>query len=327
MNKKFCITAICLMLCAALFADSEQEILKEAFADYSTPIVINYVTEAALFTKNASDVSFQEMTTICFTNISDQPIKAITFEYSVYDASHKQLYKNKITGKNVASFAISRNGTKNGKIEKQPLNRASILRDKVAAAKNNVVEITKISIQFNKGKKDLSKAEIDACIYKSELDLYKDNEIQIKLQYNPFAKKCNLVTETAFENAYLECKFETDGTEEKAEAVAAADADEEDSEAEDAEDEDADEEEIELDDEEAVAVKSTKKGSVYITEVQFDESEAEYAEELLIEYLDADTADGLSPAAIQKKAHRIIINDEEKLDQVKAFAAVMNTIM
>ncbi len=331
MNKKFCITAICLMLCAVLFADSEQEILKEAFSDYSTPIVINYVTETALFTKNAANVSFQEMTTISFTNISDQPIKAITFEYSVYDESHKQLYKNKITGKNVASFAIQRSGTKNGKLEKEPLNRASILRNKVASAKNNTVEITKISIQFAKGKKDLSKAEIEACLYKSELDLYKDSQIKIKLQYNPFAKKCNLVTETAFENAYLDCKFETDGAEEAA-AVAKAedteDTDEEDSDAEDAEDIEADEEEeIELDDEEAVAVKSTKKGSVYITEVPFDESEAEYAEELLIEYLDSDTADGLSPSAIQKKANRIIINDEEKLDQVKAFATILNTIM
>ena len=319
MNKKFCITAICLMLCAALFADSEQEILKEAFADYSTPIVINYVTETALFTKNASNVSFQEMTTISFTNISDQTIKAITFEYLVFDASHKQLYKNKITGKNVASFAMSRNGTKNGKLEKEPLNRASILRNKVASAKNNVIEITKISIQFAKGKKDLSKSEIDACIYKSELDLYKDSQIKIKLQYNPFAKKCNLVTETAFENAYLSCKFETDGAEKDAAVAEAEDAEEI-----EAEDE---EEEIEVDDEEAVAVKSTQKGSVYITEVPFDESEAEYAEELLIEYLDSDTADGLSPSAIQKKANRIIINDEEKLDQVKAFATILNTIM
>ena len=331
MNKKFCITAICLMLCAVLFADSEQEILKEAFSDYSTPIVINYAIETPLFTKNASNVSFQEMTTISFTNISDQTIKAITFEYSVYDASHKQLYKNKITGKNVASFAISRNGAKNGKIEKAPLNQANTLRKKAIDAKNNVIEITKISIQFTKGKKDLSKAEIDACVYKSELDLYKDSQVKIQLQYNPFAKKCNLVTETASENAYLDCKFETDGAEEAA-AVAKAedteDADEEDSESEDAEDIEAeDEEEIELDDEEAVAVKSIKKGSVYITEVPFDESEAEYAEELLIEYLDAATADGLSPSAIQKKANRIIINDEEKLDQVKAFAAILNTIM
>ena len=326
MNKKFCIIAICLMLCACLFADSEQEILKDAFADYSTPIVINYAIETPLFTKNASDVSFQEMTTISFTNISDQTIKAITFEYLVFDASHKQLYKNKITGKNVASFAMSRNGTKNGKIEKAPLNKANTLRKKAIEAKSNIIEITKISIQFAKGKKDLSKAEIDACIYKSELDLYKDNQIKIKLQYNPFVRKCNLVTESAFENAYLNCKFETDGTEPavvaKAEAVA---DDEEDSEDEDAESEE--EEEIELDDEEAVAIKSTKKGSVYITEVPFDESEAEYAEELLIEYLDADSADGLSPSAMQKKANRIIINDEEKLEQVKAFAAILNTIM
>ena len=330
MNKKFCIIAICLMLCAGLFADSEQEILKEAFADYSTPIVINSVSETALFTKNASNVSFQEMTTISFTNISDQTIKAITFEYLVFDENHKQLYKNKIISKNVASFAIQRSGTKNGKLEKEPLNRASILRNKVASAKNNVIEITKISIQYNKGKKDLSKAEIDACIYKSELDLYKDNQIKIKLQYNPFAKKCNLVTESAFENAYLDCKFETDGTEPAvvAKAEVPADVDEEDSEDEDAEDIEADdEEEIVIDDEEAVAIKSTKKGSVYITEVPFDESEAEYAEELLIEYLDADTADGLSPSAMQKKANRIIINDEEKLEQVKAFAAILNTIM
>ena len=329
MNKKFCITAICLMLCAVLFADSEQEILKEAFSDYSTPIVINYAIETPLFTKNASNVSFQEMTTISFTNISDQTIKAITFEYSVYDASHKQLYKNKITGKNVASFAISRNGVKNGKIEKAPLNKANTLRKKAIEAKSNIIEITKISIQFAKGKKDLSKAEIDACIYKSELDLYKDSQIKIKLQYNPFAKKCNIVTESAFENAYLNCKYETDGAEPTAVAKAEAVADdEEDSEDEDAEDIEAeDEEEIELDDEEAVAVKSTKKGSVYITEVPFDESEAEYAEELLIEYLDSDTADGLSPSAIQKKANRIIINDEEKLEQVKAFAAILNTIM
>ena len=329
MNKKFCIIAICLMLCAGLFADSEQEILKDAFADYSTPIVINYAIETPLFTKNASDVSFQEMTTISFTNISDQTIKAITFEYSVYDASHKQLYKNKITGKNVASFAISRNGAKNGKIEKAPLNQANTLRKKAIDAKNNVIEITKISIQFTKGKKDLYKAEIDACIYKSELDLYKDSQIKIKLQYNPFTKKCNIVTESAFENAYLNCKYETDGAEPTAVAKAEAVADdEEDSEDEDAEDIEAEnEEEIELDDEEAVAVKSTKKGSVYITEVPFDESEAEYAEELLIEYLDADTADGLSPSAIQKKANRIIINEEEKLEQVKAFAAILNTIM
>ena len=194
MNKKFCITAICLMLCAGLFADSEQEILKDAFADYSTPIVINYAIETPLFTKNASNVSFQEMTTISFTNISDQTIKAITFEYLVFDASHKQLYKNKITGKNVASFAISRNGAKNGKIEKAPLNQANTLRKKAIDAKNNVIEITKISIQFTKGKKDLSKAEIDACVYKSELDLYKDSQVKIQLQYNPFAKKCNLVT-------------------------------------------------------------------------------------------------------------------------------------
>ena len=331
MNKKFCITAICLMLCAALFADSEQEILKEAFSDYSTPIVINYAIETPLFTKNASDVSFQEMTTISFTNISDQTIKAITFEYLVFDASHKQLYKNKITGKNVASFAMSRNGTKNGKIEKAPLNKANILRKKAIEAKSNIIEITKISIQFAKGKKDLSKSEIEACLYKSELDLYKDSQIKIKLQYNPFAKKCNLITETAFENAYLDCKFETDGTEPAvvAKAEVPADVDEEDSEAEDSDDIEAEdeEEEIELDDEEAVAVKSTKKGSVYITEVPFDESEAEYAEELLIEYLDSDTADGLSPSAIQKKANRIIINDEEKLDQVKAFATILNTIM
>ena len=172
MNKKFCIIAICLMLCAGLFADSEQEILKDAFADYSTPIVINYAIETPLFTKNASDVSFQEMTTISFTNISDQTIKAITFEYLVFDASHKQLYKNKITGKNVASFAISRNGAKNGKIEKAPLNKANTLRKKAIEAKSNIIEITKISIQFAKGKKDLSTDEIDACIYKSELDLY-----------------------------------------------------------------------------------------------------------------------------------------------------------
>ena len=330
MNKKFCITAICLMLCAGLFADSEQEILKDAFADYSTPIVINYAIETPLFTKNAANVSFQEMTTISFTNISDQTIKAITFEYLVFDASHKQLYKNKITGKNVASFAMSRNGTKNGKIEKAPLNKANTLRKKAIEAKSNIIEITKISIQFAKGKKDLSKAEIDACIYKSELDLYKDSQIKIKLQYNPFAKKCNIVTESAFENAYLNCKYETDGAEPTAVAKAedTEDADEEDSESEDAEDIEAeDEEEIELDDEEAVAVKSIKKGSVYITEVPFDESEAEYAEELLIEYLDSDTADGLSPSAIQKKANRIIINDEEKLEQVKAFAAILNTIM
>ncbi len=324
MNKKFCITAICLMLCAALFADSEQEILKEAFADYSTPIVINYAIETPLFTKNASDVSFQEMTTISFTNISDQTIKAITFEYLVFDASHKQLYKNKITGKNVASFAMSRNGTKNGKIEKAPLNKANILRKKAIEAKSNIIEITKISIQFAKGKKDLSKSEIDACIYKSELDLYKDSQIKIKLQYNPFVKKCNIVTESAFENAYLNCKYETDGAEKDAAVAEAEDAEAEDSDDIEAEDE---EEEIELDDEEAVAVKSTKKGSVYITEVPFDESEAEYAEELLIEYLDSDTADGLSPSAIQKKANRIIINDEEKLDQVKAFATILNTIM
>ena len=308
----------------ALFAASEQDILKEAFADYSTPIVINYVTEAGLVSrKGGSSAIYKDTTTISFTNISDQPIKKITFDYIVYDENHKQLYKKQIASKDIASFGIKREACRN----ENKTGDEKTMRKKAAASKNNTVEITKISIQFNKGKKDLSKAEIEACIYKSELDLYKDNEIQIKLQYNPFAKKCNLVTETAFENAYLECKFETDGTEEKAEAVAAADADEEDSEAEDAEDEDADEEEIELDDEEAVAVKSTKKGSVYITEVQFDESEAEYAEELLIEYLDADTADGLSPAAIQKKAKRIIINDEEKLDQVKAFAAVMNTIM
>lgn len=299
-----------------LFATSEQDILKDAYADYSTPIVINYVTETALFTKEASYASFQEMTTIGFTNISDQPIKTINFEYIVYDENHKQLYKNKISSKNVVPFATQKTGSKNGKIEKQPLSNASILRKKVASAKNNVVEITKISIQFNKGKKDLSKAEIEECLYRAELDLYSNDDVLVKLKYNPLGKKCNLITETAFENAYLSCKFETDGAE-KAAAVA---------EAEDAEEIEAEDEEIELDDEEAVAVKSTQKGSVYITEVPFDESEAEYAEELLIEYLDSDTADGLSPSAIQKKANRII-NDEEKLDQVKAFATILNTIM
>ena len=204
------------------------------------------------------------------------------------------------------------------------MNKANILRKKAIEAKSNIIEITKISIQFAKGKKDLSKSEIDACIYKSELDLYKDSQIKIKLQYNPFVKKCNIVTESAFENAYLNCKYETDGAEKDAAVAEAEDAEAEDSDDIEAEDE---EEEIELDDEEAVAVKSTQKGSVYITEVPFDESEAEYAEELLIEYLDSDTADGLSPSAIQKKANRIIINDEEKLDQVKAFATILNTIM
>ena len=315
MNKKFCIIAVCLMLCAGLFAASEQDILKDAFADYSTPIVINYAVETPLFTKGSSDASFQEMTTIYFTNISNQTIKTITFEYSVYDESHNQIYKNKITSKNIATYAMQKSGVKNGKIEKVPLNKANTLRKKVAKARNDVVEITKISIQFAKGKQELSKSEIEACLYRAELDLYKDNEIQIKLQYNPLAKRCNIVTETAFENAYLECKFEADEVEEEAEDTAEAEA--EDSE----EDEEIEEEETDL------AIKSTKKGSVYITEALFDESEAADAEMLLIQYLDADTADGKSLSAIQNKANRIIIDNEEKIEQVRDFAAILNTIM
>lgn len=311
MNKRFCIIAICLMIAGGLFATSEQDILKDAYADYSTPIVINYVTETALFTKEASSASFQEMTTIGFTNISDQPIKTINFEYIVYDENHKQLYKNKISSKNVVPFATQKTGSKNGKIEKQPLSNASILRKKVASAKNNVVEITKISIQFNKGKKDLSKAEIEECLYRAELDLYSNDDVLVKLKYNPLGKKCNLITETAFENAYLSCKFDTD-------------EDDTDDAEESAEEED---EEAEDDDDEDVAIKSTKEGSVYITKAPFDESDASYAEMIVVDYLAADEAEGKSLSAMQKKAKRIIIDDEEKLDQVRNLAAILNTIM
>lgn len=302
MNKKFCIIAVCLMLCASIFAASEQDILKDAYADYSTPIVINYVTETSLFTKKASTASFQGMITIGFTNISDQPIKAITFEYVLYDENHNQLLKNKVSGKATAPFATQ----KVGKIEKLPYKQQRALN-----SKSNIVEITKISIQFAKGKQELSKAEIDACMYKSELDLYKDNEIQIKLQYNPLGKKCNLITETAFENAYLSCKFDTD-------------EDDTDDAEESAEEED---EEAEDDDDEDVAIKSTKEGSVYITKAPFDESDASYAEMIVVDYLAADEAEGKSLSAMQKKAKRIIIDDEEKLDQVRNLAAILNTIM
>ena len=292
-----------IMFAQAVFAESEEEILRNAYKDFTTPIVVNSIKESPVLGKNqGNSYVFAEMTIIKFCNISDKVIKKITFSYTVYDRNYKKVYTKEVSEKNIEPFAVLSKPLKN--VNMKETKALKELRRKAEEAKLYSVEIDKIDIQFAGGKKQqISKADIPSCIYGTTVDLYDKNNMKISLEYNAYEESCSITAEAPFEMSYLSCNF----------GVSNDDAEEE-------KDDDLEngEEIVDIEDSDVISsIKTTKSERGYKSTILISASDVVFTDGVSVEYVGGSAG----------KNEKIFIDNAGTLQQINKLAEFLELVL